>query len=71
MNKQVELMLIRSELIKIGKWFIDNDWVVNKIVTGEWEKTDKRWVKYLNDRITYRNKQDALNLRIEELKIKT
>ena len=33
----------KKELAEIQKWFIDNDWKINKIVIGEWTKDDERW----------------------------
>lgn len=51
----------RQELQKIQKWFVDNDWKVNKIVIGEWATTDERWLGYLKERAIKRARQDELN----------
>lgn len=51
----------RKELQTIQKWFIDNDWKVNKIVIGEWKTTDSRWLDYLTERTIKRARQDELN----------
>lgn len=51
----------RKELQSIQKWFSDNDWKINKIVIGEWETTDSRWLDYLTERTIKRARQDELN----------
>lgn len=54
--------LNQRELDSISKWFLDNDWKINKIVVGEWEKTDQRWIDYLAERAVKRARQDELNI---------
>lgn len=49
------------EIDEIQQWFIDNDWKVNKIVVGEWEKDDIRWIEYLKERNSKRERLDELN----------
>lgn len=51
---------LNSELSKIQRWFKDNDWKPNKIVTGEWTTNDQRWLDYLAERIIKRNRQDEI-----------
>lgn len=68
MDKKIEIMIIRSELIKIARWFKANDWIPNKLVTGEWDNNDPRWQGYLAERTNKREQQDRLNLRLNELK---
>ena len=50
---EVELMFIRN-------WLKENDWIPNKIVTGEWSQDDKRWKDYLKERTIKRARQDEL-----------
>lgn len=50
-----------KRLAEISKWLADNDWKVNKIVIGEWEDTDPRWIDYLTQRKAMREEQDLLN----------
>lgn len=50
-----------KRLAEIQKWLSDNDWKVNKIVIGEWEETDPRWIEYLTQRKAMREEQDLLN----------
>lgn len=50
----------QKELQEIKAWFNSNDWKVNKIVIGEWETTDQRWLEYLEERATKRARQDEL-----------
>lgn len=52
----------RKELREIQQWFKDNDWKVNKIITGEWTEDDPRWVEYKQERTIKRDRQDYLNL---------
>ena len=56
-----------KELNQIQRWFKDNDWKVNKIVIGEWEKTDSRWLDYISERAKKRARQDELTSLIVEL----
>lgn len=51
---------IAAELADIQKWLNDNDWKINKIVIGEWEETDPRWVEYLAERAKKRSRHDEL-----------
>lgn len=50
----------KKELQEIKAWFNSNDWKVNKIVIGEWETTDQRWLDYLSERAIKRARQDEL-----------
>lgn len=49
-----------GELTIIQQWLKENDWIPNKIVTGEWKTTDKRWQSYLKERTAKRARQDEL-----------
>lgn len=51
----------KRRLNEIQKWFRDTDWIVNKIVVGEWSMDDPRWIDYLNQRKVMREEQDFLN----------
>jgi len=64
-----QISLYKKELRKIQQWFKDNDWKVNKIVIGEWEKSDSRWLDYILERTVKRARQDELHSLIEELEI--
>lgn len=57
----------KRELEEIKRWFIDNDWKVNKIVIGEWNNTDSRWLEYLREREIKRARQDELNELLKNL----
>ena len=60
-EEQKTLILAKEELWEIQKWFSDNDWIVNKIVVGEWSTDDERWLNYLAERKVKRARQDELN----------
>lgn len=60
-EQQKTLILAKEELCEIRKWFSDNDWIVNKIVVGEWSTNDERWLNYLAERQVKRARQDELN----------
>jgi len=47
-----------NELQQIRKWFLENDYKVNKVITGEWEATDPRWLDYKKERAIKRARQD-------------
>lgn len=61
-EQQKTLTLAQEELWEIQKWFSDNDWVVNKIIVGEWTTDDERWINYLAERKAKRARQDELLL---------
>ncbi len=65
-EQQKTLILAKEELWEIQKWFSDNDWVVNKIVVGEWTIDDERWLNYLAERQVKRKRQDELLLIINK-----
>jgi len=49
-----------KELKEINVWFQQNDYIPNKIITGEWQSSDPRWTEYLKERQTKRKRQDEL-----------
>ena len=55
------LIAKNKRLTEIQAWLSANDWKVNKIVIGEWEETDPRWIEYLTQRKAMREEQDLLN----------
>lgn len=65
-EQQKTLILAKEELWQIQKWFSDNDWIVNKIVVGEWTTDDERWINYLAERKVKRARQDELLLIINK-----
>lgn len=65
-EEQKTLILAKEELWEIQKWFSDNDWIVNKIVVGEWTTNDERWLNYLAERQVKRKRQDELLLIINK-----
>jgi len=38
---------LENEKSIILQWFLENDWKVNKLTVGEWEKEDSRWIEYM------------------------
>jgi hypothetical protein len=52
---------LEKEQADILQWLADNDWKVNKVVVGEWDKEDPRWIEYLNKRKVKRNRLDEIN----------
>lgn len=53
-------VLYEQEFQEIQEWFISTDYIPNKIITGEWEATDSRWIDYKLERIRKRQRQDEL-----------
>lgn len=53
-------VLYEQEFQEIQEWFTTTDYIPNKIITGEWEQTDPRWINYKLERITKRARQDEL-----------
>lgn len=51
---------LEKELKQINIWFQENDYIPNKIITGEWEVTDKRWTDYLKERQAKRIRRDEI-----------
>jgi len=49
-----------KEQADILQWLADNDWKVNKVVVGEWEATDTRWLEYKKERQLKRARQDEI-----------
>lgn len=62
-----KLALMRENLI-IHDWLKANDWKPNKVVTGEWETTDERWIAYLEERKTKRDRLDEINAELAAMK---
>lgn len=57
---------LELELLEIYRWFVDNDYIPNKIITNEWTTDDARWKLYLNERFMKRKRQDELNALLGE-----
>lgn len=56
----LNLNKLQFELDEIQVWLSKNDWIPNKIITGEWKATDERWLQYLEERKVKRARQDEL-----------
>lgn len=48
------------ELGEIQKWFTSTDYIPNKVVVGEWQETDERWIAYKEERARKRARQDEI-----------
>lgn len=48
------------ELGEIQKWFASTDYIPNKVVVGEWQETDERWIAYKEERARKRTRQDEI-----------
>jgi hypothetical protein len=55
---------LENELIQIKKWFLANDYKVNKVFIGEWQKDDARWVEYKQQRALYRKRLDEIEKKL-------
>jgi hypothetical protein len=53
--------ILVAELESIQNWFRQTDWIPNKILTGEWQDTDPRWIEYKKERSIKRARQDEIN----------
>lgn len=60
MDKGLQRALLIKEQAIIKQWLTQNDWKVNKITLGEWEKTDPRWVEYKEQRAVKRARLDEI-----------
>jgi hypothetical protein len=49
-----------NELQQIKKWFLENDYKVNKVVVGEWEQDDARFLDYKQQREIKRKRLDEI-----------
>jgi len=48
------------ELSDIQNWFLENDWIPNKIIRKEWTEQDSRWIDYINQCQIKRTRQDEI-----------
>jgi hypothetical protein len=55
-----ERQALEKEKADILQWLSDNDWKVNKVVVGEWEKEDPRWLEYISERQSKRTRLDQI-----------
>jgi hypothetical protein len=49
-----------KEQADILQWLADNDWKVNKVVVGEWEQDDARFLDYKQQRAIKRKRLDEI-----------
>lgn len=54
------------EMVSIIKWFEKTDYIPNKIICGEWDRTDERFTKYLEERLVKRARRDELEVIINQ-----
>lgn len=50
------------ELKEINEWFLSTDYIPNKVLVGEWEKDDPRFVEYCEKRKKMRARQDEIHV---------
>jgi hypothetical protein len=55
---------LENELLQIKKWFLENDYKVNKVFIGEWQQDDTRWVEYKQQRALYRKRLDEIEKKL-------
>lgn len=48
------------EIQDIEQWFKDHDYIINKMVLGEWSTTDPRFIDYVTARALKRARLDSL-----------
>jgi len=56
---------LMDELQEIASWFSQSDWIPNKVVVGEWDPSDQRFVSYKVERLAKRARQDEINSLLE------
>ena len=44
--EQYQLSRIKLELKEIQEWFKETDYFVNKIIRGEWQENNPKWIEY-------------------------
>lgn len=57
-NLDFDALLTEAESIR--DWFVRTDYYPHKIVTGEWDQADPRWLDYLHERQIKRARQDEI-----------
>jgi len=60
-NEMLDNLKSKQEVESIHLWLTRNDWIPNKIITGEWDSTDTRWLNYLKERKEKRGRLDELS----------
>ena len=63
-----KLQKLESKRYEILKWFIETDYIVNKVFLGEWMDTDLRFLAYKKERKIKRLELDQIELDIKEIK---
>lgn len=61
-------LALMKEKLSILDWLKANDWKPNKVVTGEWKTTDERWIAYLAERKTKRERLDEITAELAVMK---
>lgn len=59
--QKIQEQIKRIKRNNLLKWLADRDYIINKIVLGEWEKTDPRYTAYLEERAKVRAALDQLD----------
>lgn len=52
------------------KWLTDHDYIINKIVLGEWLETDPRFIAYKEERLHVREKLDQIEAALAQIEAK-
>lgn len=54
---------LQAELQSILKWFADTDYICNKVIRGNWQETDERFIEYKAEYLEkYERKEEIENL---------
>lgn len=64
-NKQI----LRIKINIKKKWLADNDYIINKVVLGEWQPEDERFINYKEQRAVVRAELDFLEAELAKEKI--
>lgn len=64
-NEILDRKKLQDESMEIQIWLEQNDWIPNKIITDEWEKSDERWINYLSERKAKRTRLDEIRKKLE------
>lgn len=61
---------LRIRKANILEWLFNHDYIVNKIVLGEWQSDDPRYIEYVAEREAKRKELDEIEEELLDLEYK-
>ena len=60
----LERSKLNQEIADINQWYRDHDYYINKVLLGEWEEIDQRYIDYKAERLLKQKRYDEIKVEL-------